>query len=520
MDKADVLILGSGGAALQLAGKLDAEKNVIIITKSFMDHGNTSLAQGGIAAAIDEKDNSLFHFMDTMTAGRFVNNHQAALQLTIEGPAVIRELIKSGCAFDHDAFGKLTLGKEGAHSLNRIVHGGGDQTGKILMNCLKTVLPPNVKVMEHHFAFELLINVSGHCYGVRTKDKQGNVQTFHASHIVLATGGCGQIYSCTSNAETATGDGMALAYFAGAELADMEYMQFHPTLLYINDEGKGLISEAVRGAGGILVDEKERRVMKNVHPLLDLAPRHVVSQTIFKQRQQGHEIFLDIRGIEHFTKKFPFIAKLCMSEGIDVSEGFIPVAPGCHFSMGGVKTDTVGRTTIKGLYAIGEVACTGVHGANRLASNSLLEGLVFAKTLAHHLNTTAPYSHKDDGIHKKNLPSDYTLPVRTHLQKRMMDKVGIFRDIDNLEAQQKWLESFSLNRWHTFDIGMLTTEQITTLFMLQTAWLVTNSAIQREESRGGHYRLDFPAERMDWRNQQVIQKRIDEKRKLHEPVKT
>lgn len=521
MKKADVIIIGSGVAALQLCQHLCTDKNVILFTKTSFGDGNSNLAQGGIAASMDDKDHPFFHFVDTVIAGRSFNNLVSTLRMTHEAPDIIKELAHRGCNFDRNKGNTFALGKEGAHTQNRIVHGGGDQTGKVLINHLKATTPENIRVFDYHIVFQLLRNKNGSCHGVRSKDAQGVIHECYAPDIVLATGGCGQVYSCTSNASSVTGDGMALAYQAGAELTDMEFIQFHPTLLYINDQPKSLISEAVRGEGAILIDEEKQAIMSDVHPLKDLAPRHIVSQTIFQKRQAGHHVYLDIRMIDDFQEKFPGITKICKSNGIKVSEGVIPVAPGCHFSMGGVKTDALGRTTVQGLYAIGEVACTGVHGANRLASNSLLEGLVYGKRLAQHLNEKHPVSLQEHEKNTGNMPVfHFSLPPRKIIQELMMENVGIIRHGDSLSQQLDWLESYQIEQWHTYDLSMLTTEQITTVFMAQTAWLITKSALEREESRGGHHRSDFPEEKMIWQNRQIIQQRNFEMGRIHEPIET
>ncbi|RDY72551.1 L-aspartate oxidase [Halobacillus trueperi] len=520
MRTADIIIIGSGVAALQLARQLASDKNVILITKTSLGHGNSRLAQGGIAAAIGGSDHPFYHFVDSVIAGRSMNNHQATLMMTKEAPQIIRELETDGCAFDYDEKGNLALGKEGAHTQNRIIHGGGDQTGKVLMDYLTHSLPPHVEIFENHYVFELMTNEEGRCFGVKSKDASG-IHKFHAPHTVLATGGCGQLFASTSNDSSVTGDGMALAYQAGAELTDMEFIQFHPTLLYIQERPVGLISEAVRGEGAVLVDKNGTPIMENVHPLRDLAPRHVVSQTIYQKRKNGENVYLDIRGVDGFQKRFPHITNLCLQYGVDMNKGRIPVAPGCHFSMGGVKTDMVGKSTIEGLYAIGEVACTGVHGANRLASNSLLEGLVYGKRLAKHLQngSVLSFQSKETSEKRKSLP--FHLPAKTEIQERMMENVGIVRDGQKLVNHLQWLESFvQPSEWREYDLSMLTFEQMEKMFMLQTCWLITRSALEREESRGGHYRSDFPEEQLDWQNKQIIRQRILEMREPHESVET
>ncbi|SFG18797.1 L-aspartate oxidase [Halobacillus alkaliphilus] len=520
MKKADVIIVGSGLASLQLARHLSKDLNVIVLTKSFLKHSNSTYAQGGIAAAIGPSDTPYLHYLDTLEAGCHLNHPRAVMRLVQEAPALVEELIKDGCQFDTDDTGALLLGKEGAHNQRRIVHGGGDQTGKRIVEGLIQHLSFNISIYENQFVFELLIDDLGRCYGVKSKDQENCTHTFSAPYVVLSTGGCGQIYSFTSNADTITGDGMSLAYIAGAELADMEFIQFHPTLLYSNGETKGLITEAVRGEGAVLINETGERIMEHVHPLKDLAPRHIVAQNIYDYLRKGQSIYLDITSIKDFQKKFPTVTVLCKEHGIDLSKGLIPVAPGAHFAMGGIQTDSIGRTTVEGLYALGETACTGVHGANRLASNSLLEALIFGKRLAEYINCN---SGKHIPIHKNKKNAmllSPTLPEKELIQHFMMDRVGIVRSAQELTEQMEWLESFQLEKFHESRLDLLTVEQITRFFMMQTAWIVTASALEREESRGGHYRSDFPIERENWQKQQITLQRSLERRAFNEQIKS
>ncbi|MBA2176662.1 L-aspartate oxidase [Halobacillus locisalis] len=518
MRKADVIIVGSGVSALQLAKHLSEDTNVIVFTKSKATHGNSSYAQGGISAAIKEDDDPFAHYLDTVEAGRYTNQSQYTLEMTREAPAIINELIAEGCEFDRNPDGHLQLGREGGHHDYRIVHSGGDQTGKRLMKHLIQQLPDTIELYEDHFVYDLVIH-ENRCYGVKCLTKNGT-RTFTAAHVILSTGGCGQLYSLTSNAETITGDGIALAYQAGAEITDMEFIQFHPTLLYKDGRTHGLVTEAVRGEGAVLLNENGDAIMDGVHPLRDLAPRNVVAQTIYQQLQQGHHVYLDIRSISDFSKRFPTVAKLCEAHNIDIQKGQIPVSPGCHFSMGGIATDRFGRTAVNGLYALGEAACTGVHGANRLASNSLLEGLVFGKRLAAFINSTEGLPELPDLPERK--PSLHhsivDLPPVKELQQRMMDLVGMVRTEQQLLQQKEWLDSFRIDEWFTFDLSLLTTKQVTTLFMLQTAWLITCSALERKESRGAHFRSDFPEELKVWQQKQSVHKRNVEKRNIHEPI--
>lgn len=515
MKKAHVLIVGSGVAALQLAKRLRDDMNVIIITKSYVNNGNSNLAQGGIAAALGRNDRPEYHFIDTLEAGRFHNDQEAVRAITDEGPSLIRELLEEGCPFDKSDEGNLLLGMEGAHSNHRIIHGGGDATGKCVMDHLEPKVTDRLEIMENRHVFELIIDRET-CLGVKCRNKDGTIEYFYADHVVLATGGCGQLYSHTSNAKTVTGDGIALAYRAGAEIADMEFIQFHPTLLYINGETRGLVSEAVRGDGGRLVTEDGRPIMEGIHPMGDLGPRHVVAQTIYNHLREGKRIFLDVSGIHSFEKRFPTITSLCEKYNIDWKKR-IPVAPGSHFLMGGIKTDLWGRTSIKGLYAIGEVACTGLHGANRLASNSLLEGLYMGKKLAEWLN-----AKRDGGLESPIQPAfrrtkniQRSLPTIEDIQQSMMDNVGIIRTEEGLVKQKCWLESFDIDGLIKTDFENFTTEEMTRAFMLITSWLITNAALNRTESRGGHFRSDFPCENDQlWLRKQTIQKRNE----MNEPI--
>ncbi|MBM4762420.1 L-aspartate oxidase [Bacillus sp. B15-48] len=524
MKRTNVLIVGSGIAALQLASTIKNYFNVIVLTKSNITKGNSHLAQGGVAAAISEGDHPDLHYHDTLEAGRYHNDHEAVRSMTEEAPHIITELVQAGCSFDKTADGYLKLGMEGAHSQKRIVHSGGDATGKAIIEYLVSKLGPNITVKEDVFVYELLVNQSGKCVGVKAKVSDGTNERFYADHVVIATGGCGQLFSFTSNAETVTGDGLALAYRAGAELVDMEFIQFHPTLLFVNGQTKGLVSEAVRGEGAKLVTEDGKYIMDDVHPLKDLAPRHIVSQTIYDYLKAGKQIYLDIRNIDEFPDRFPTVTALCRQSGIDVEKGKIPVAPGSHFLMGGIKTDRLGRTSIDGLYAIGEAACTGVHGANRLASNSLLEGLVFGRRLGNWLSS---FEHKErpnqtEGKSSKvSKAKNLSLPDKQVLQQTMMDRTGIIRNSPALTMQKSWLESHNIHSLLDMSLDDYSTEEITKIFMLITAWLITDAALARTESRGGHFRVDYPFEDdKNWLNKRIIFKRKKVKDGRVEQIKT
>lgn len=521
VEYSDILIIGSGVAALQLAANINIDKNVRIITKSNLRTANSYLAQGGIAAAIGEYDNPSKHYVDTLEAGRFHNQEKIVREIIEEGPKLINEIYAKGCGFDHDENGRLLLGMEGAHSEKRIVHGGGDATGKTLIEYLVTSLKSNIEIREDMYVYELIIDEKQkRCIGVKGKLTDGSIHYYFANHVILATGGCGQLYSFTSNAETVTGDGIVMAYLAGVEVADMEFIQFHPTLLYVNGETKGLVSEAVRGEGAILITQDGQPIMEGVHPLKDLAPRHVVSQTIYDYVKRGKKVFLDISSIEDFEKRFPSITALCLQNGIDLSLGKIPVVPGSHFLMGGIKTDHIGRTSLKGLYAIGEASCTGIHGANRLASNSLLEGLYQGKKLSEFINNTVREPvEKDYPVSVYQIDSKTpTLPDVETLKKKMMDNVGIVRSKKLLNNQKSWLEQFKTNEIGNLD--SLSIEHLTQYFMVTISELITNSALIRTESRGGHFRSDYPFEDdAGWCKKQIVFIQKREVEENHEHIK-
>ncbi|WP_108669461.1 L-aspartate oxidase [Peribacillus acanthi] len=502
----DIIIIGSGIAALQTAIESSKVKNVRIITKSKLRDSNSYLAQGGVAAAFSDKDSPALHGKDTVDAGRYYNDLAAVNSLVEKGPDAIRQLIEDGMCFDKDESGNISLGMEGAHSVRRILHFNGDATGKGIINHLLNKLSSsNVNISECETAIELLVNKSGHCVGVMTVNENGQYMHYFARHVVLATGGCGALYEYSSNSQNATGDGIALAIRAGAVVRDMEFIQFHPTLLFSHGRASGLISEAVRGEGAILVNACGMKIMEGQHVLKDLAPRHVVSQTIFSHLEIGDRVYLDISMIKDFEVRFPSIATYCKDSGIDLTKGKIPVAPGSHFLMGGISTDTKGRTSIPGLYAVGEVSCSGLHGANRLASNSLLEGLVYGKELGHYLSSLNDSlqtidldfvdSREDLSLH---------LPNESEIKKMMMRYVGIVRDEKGLRTIKDWLERYDLSSLLYIRLQGLSPEQCKVVLMLINAWIITEAALLRTESRGGHFRSDFPFENdYKWRNRTI-----------------
>ncbi|TQR17817.1 L-aspartate oxidase [Psychrobacillus soli] len=503
------IIVGSGIAAMQLANHLNNKSRVLVITKSTRRASNSYRAQGGIAAAIGKEDTPFFHYEDTIKAGCDYHNEQEVRVLVENGPALIEQLKNAGLPFDKDEIGQLALGMEGAHSRKRIVHCGGDATGKHMMEHLIASIRPTIDVIENRFVYELMIHPdSKKCIGIKAKDPDGNNEVYFSDNVVLAVGGIGGLFSYTSNDSSVAGDGVALAYRAGAEITDMEFIQFHPTLLYINGKTAGLVSEAVRGEGARLIDQSGIALMKGKHLLEDLAPRHIVAKEIFHQRATGNDVYLDISTIHQFEEKFPTITALCSVNGISIESGKIPVAPGCHFLMGGIAVNSVGQTSIDGLYAIGETAATGVHGANRLASNSLLEGLYYGKKLAVHLNeqidmnetgVTSFYPIKTSSL---NIP---VFPNKEEIQEKMMAYAGIIRTHSELELLKKWLSEYDYPSFMANSFDEWSIDNIQKLFMLQTAKLVVNAALLREESRGAHNRKDFSMENKRWGQLHIVQ---------------
>jgi len=504
MSHYDVIIVGSGIAALTVASELCEKMNILIITKGKKQNSNSSLAQGGIAAAVQEDDHWKLHYEDTLYAGNFHNIENAVQVLVENGANTIYELSKSGMEFDVNENGEFLLGREGAHQKDRIIHAGGDATGQRLIKHLLKKINEKVTVLEHHMAFDIEVEYN-RAIGVWVKSKDNKTKFYTGTHIILATGGCGALYEVTSNSPLVTGDGLAMAYRAGCHLVDMEFTQFHPTMLYVNGVCRGLISEAVRGEGAILIDENGRRIMEGVHPLLELAPRDVVARAIQYERLQGHEIYLDITKIQHFSKRFPTITKLCQDNGIHLEKGKIPVAPGMHFLMGGIETDLLGRTSVEQLYVVGEAACTGVHGANRLASNSLLEGLVFGKRLANHLKHLPSQTyHKPRKISIKQNTINFSLPTKDEIQKVMTSHVGITRSDEGLRKSINWFEQYINNStFFNINVNYFTINEMERLNMVTVGWIIARAASERKESRGGHYRIDFPHESELWRQKRI-----------------
>lgn len=475
-----------------LAHSLPDHYSIAVVTKEHPGTGNTSLAQGGIAASLNFDDRPESHATDTLLASA---DHADAGRVEIlvnEGSRLIKNLLAHGLPFDGDELGLPALGMEGAHSHRRIVHAGGDQTGKMLMHYLMEETSGKITRFAFHQALELRME-SGRCTGVLVSDRSGKRSVVKARHVVLATGGIGQLYSETSNSSVATGDGLSLAYHAGAVLEDLEFVQFHPTVLTLEGKSCGLISEAVRGEGAVLVAGNGKRVMDGIHPLKELAPRDIVARAIERHWQTEGEVFLDARHLVGFQQRFPSIYDNCRNHGINPTKELLPVRPGAHFHMGGVRTDSSGQTSIPGLYAVGEAASTGVHGANRLASNSLLEGLVFARRLAERIKREPQSSEKIRSAQVNHTPCTYFQGIdENQLKRNMTETAGILREP---YALQKFLEIHPLK---TYALKEYKDEFIAQIHRQTASSLIATAALLREESRGGHYRIDVPEPKDEW----------------------
>lgn len=498
---ADVVVIGSGIAGLTAALRIKAETgaSVMVVTKDNLSAGSTQWAQGGIAAALGEGDSPEEHLEDTLVAGAGVCDVEAVRALVTEGPDAVRELIALGTQFDHTSAGELSLTREGGHHRDRIAHAGGDATGAEIQRALVAAVraAPEITVTEHALAVDLIPGAAGGVAGVTLhvmgEGQHDGVGAVMCRAVVLASGGLGQVFSQTTNPSVSTGDGMALALRAGAVLRDLEFVQFHPTVMYLGPDSRGqqpLISEAVRGEGAFLVDWAGVRFMQGQHELADLAPRDVVAKAITRRMLETGKphMWLDARhlGREFWEKRFPTILASCRSHGIDPSTDLIPVAPACHYASGGVATDLHGQSTLSGLFATGEVACSGVHGANRLASNSLLEGLVFSRRIAAKLAADG-LPPRQEAITDRRTPGLVDPSVFPAMQQVMTDEVGVLR---NAAGMTEALGSLA-------DLGSVGCDQPRTRAwemsnLIAISTVLAQAALMREETRGSHWREDFP----------------------------
>jgi L-aspartate oxidase len=508
--QADVIVVGSGIAGLTTALQVRTfGLSVLLVTKAKVDEGSTKWAQGGIAAALGEDDSPLAHEKDTLVAGAGLCDSEAVRVLVTEGPDAVRTLIARGAKFDLEASGEMSLTREGGHLQNRIIHAGGDATGAEVERALIAAInsDPEIELIEHALVLDALKDNDGavcgvtlHVIGAGSRDGVGQAR---ARAVVLATGGLGQVFAQTTNPSVSTGDGVALALRAGAAVADVEFIQFHPTVLWLGESSEGqqpLISEAVRGEGAYLVDHNGDRFMKAIHPLGELAPRDVVAIAIMNKMVamgQSH-VWLDVRHLEGFKKRFPTIHASCIAHGIDPSKDLIPVAPASHYASGGVRVDLKGRTSVKGLYACGETACSGVHGANRLASNSLLEGLVFSARIASDIATRMAEIAEPVANNSTEILLDPE--VRNRIQVSMSRGAGVLRSSDSLVET-----SSDLTRIGDRTSSAPCVEAWETTNLFQLAQAILKAALIRQETRGSHWRADFPETSDLWRKR-IIQK--------------
>ncbi|RXT09020.1 L-aspartate oxidase [Ammoniphilus sp. CFH 90114] len=494
--RTDVCIIGSGIAGLYTALQIAKYQEVTLICKEGLSESNTNYAQGGIAAVITKKDSTALHRQDTLIAGAGLCSHEAVDVLVNEGPEGVYELIRYGTQFDKEG-DKLALTQEGAHSRRRILHARGDSTGAEIVRALSERARENerIHILEHHFAIDL-VTEKDQCVGVIVEDSHGEQFLIQSNATILATGGAGQLYRYTTNPPVATGDGIAMAYRAGAQIKDVEFIQFHPTSLCYPGAPRFLISEAVRGEGAVLRNVNGERFMERYHPQLELAPRDVVARAIVSEIEKTEStfVYLDIthESEELIKHRFPKIYQVCLTYGLNMVTDWIPVAPAAHYMMGGVKTGLWGETTVPRLFACGEVSCTGVHGANRLASNSLSEAIVFGKRIAQRVKELQPIELDVSGlsfsIMRETTPDEHILEKKLKLQKMMVRQVGLKRDEKRLRKALKEMErqvkQFQLQPTHPSEYEFLN--------LLTCGLLTVKAALLREESRGGHYREDFP----------------------------
>ncbi|MGI5267879.1 L-aspartate oxidase [Nonomuraea sp. CA-218870] len=499
--EADVVVVGSGIAGLTVAlrhAELSPSERVLVVTKDVLSSGSTRWAQGGIAAVLDPGDTPDEHLNDTLLAGVGLCDRQAVRTMVTEGPGALRRLMDRGARFDRAPDGRLQLTREGGHRRDRIVHAGGDATGAEVQRALvEAVRASGIEVIEHALVLDLLKDAAGRATGVTLhvmgEGARDGVGAVRARAVVLATGGMGQVYAATTNPVVSTGDGVALALRAGAVVRDLEFVQFHPTVLWLGEGSTGqqpLISEAVRGEGAFLVDHEGNRFMTGVHELADLAPRDVVAKAIMRvMRETGRDhVFLDGRhfGADKWRARFPTIQAVCREHGVDPVTQLVPVSPAAHYASGGVRTDLHGRTSIEGLYACGEVACTGVHGANRLASNSLLEGLVFAERIAEDIHRARPRPGPPE---RPAAPAGLIDPrARARIQGHMSAGAGVLRDRESLLATAGALRDA---RWTPVAVAPCT-ESWETTNLLTVATVLAGTAAARLETRGSHWREDHP----------------------------
>ncbi|UCF17037.1 MAG: L-aspartate oxidase [Phycisphaerales bacterium] len=497
----DCLVIGAGIAGLRAALEAAERRNVILVCKGRVNESNTFKAQGGIALVIDEADSFESHIADTLKTGCGMCDEEVVGEVVRRGPELVEQLLRWDTEFDL-AEGRIATTLEGGHSHPRVAHAHGDETGRIITQALIEKIRQNskIRVLENFFTIDLLTDNQNRCLGIIGRNGRRESKIIWAARTILATGGAGRLYRETTNPEVATGDGIAMAYRAGAVLRDLEFVQFHPTTLYIAGATRALITETVRGEGAVLVNNEGRQFMKDYHEAAELAPRDVVSRAILSEmrKTESTNVYLDVRHFDktYFAGRFPYINELLDSFDIDISKDLIPVRPSAHYMIGGVKTDISGRTTIENLYACGEIASSGLHGANRLGSNSLLEGLVFGKIAGQSISE----GKKTTAVNLRHPKLKYQIPhsdrtrldaedVRNSLRALMWRNVGITRLARPLaEAQEiiRFWQRYVMDKVFDSPTGWECQN------MLTASLLMAQSAEKRRESRGVHFRRDFP----------------------------
>jgi len=529
----DYLVLGSGMAGLTFAlnvSKSDPSRRIALVTKKSDTESNTNYAQGGIASVISKEDSFDLHIRDTLATGAGLCHEDVVEILVEEGPGYVYELIDLGARFsmEKSPTGKmrLALGREGGHSRRRIVH-AADLTGREVERALviQVKRQENIRLFEHDFAVDLIVRPGDNgglvCCGAYVFDTETEeITTFRAKAVVLATGGCGKVYLYTTNPDIATGDGVAMAYRAGAKIANMEFFQFHPTTLCHPNARSFLISEAVRGEGGVLRLRDGSTFMERYHEMGCLAPRDIVARAIDAElKKSGDEcVYLDVTHLdpERLKKRFPNIYEKCLSVGIDITKEWVPIVPAAHYSCGGALTDINARTSIDRLYACGEVACTGVHGANRLASNSLLEALVFAhrgaadsqRLMADRVRRSGPdLPDFPNERHSQHISPDVISELTDRIRRAMWNHVGTVRTNERLEKARAEIHEIADRGEGLYASGRLSRELLELRNLATVAGLIVESALSRKESRGLHYNLDYPeTDDVNWKKDTVIQK--------------